>query len=75
MYYKYKWPHAPQIINQTLQAPTSVSELTYHAGQVIYDFNLHDIISGLPEISYSIYARMSCIIISHGFNDCKTIFF
>ena len=56
------------------RAPTYVSELTYHAGLVIYGFNLLDIISGLPEISYNIYARMSCIF-SHGFHDCKTIFF
>ena len=30
------------------------AKLTYHAGQVDYDFNLPDIISGLPEISYNI---------------------
>ena len=30
------------------------AKLTYHVGQVVYDFNLPDIISGLPEISYNI---------------------
>ena len=37
-----------------IQAPTLVSELTYYAWQVVYNFYLPDIISGLREISYNI---------------------
>ena len=41
--------------------------ITCHAGQVVTDFYLSDIIFGLPAISYNI-----CY---HGLNDLKTIFF
>ena len=37
-----------------LQAPKYGLELTYHAGQVVNDFYLPDIIFGLPKSSFNI---------------------
>ena len=53
------------------QAPTKVSKLTCRAWQVVHDLYLPDIMFGLPEISYTIYARIAYIIY-HGSNDLKT---
>ena len=40
-----------------MQAPISFLELTYHAGQVVNEFDL-------LEISYITYARKPCIFVS-----------
>ena len=51
-----------------------ISELTCHAVQVVYDFDLLNIIFDLPEISYNICSKgMYCMSIV--FKDLKTIIF